>query len=513
MKPAKSLSLNALANAGGYAVAVVTAFVIAPITIRTLGDTRYGAWVLVSEVIGYYGLLDLGIRGAVSFFVARYAARDQQAEVEQTVSTAFWLLAACGTLAWLIGVGLTLGFPYIFKVQGLDVTEAQTALFIMSTLIAISLPMNAFGGALVGKQRFDITAAVEAANRVLTAILVYVVLKAGGGLIALALVQAGGRLFSWSWTLVACRSVLGGVFGRWRAVRPERVRQLVGYGIRNAIGETALLVIYRLDLTVIGVFVGVSRITGYSIAGTLVGYASALCTNIAYVFTPRFAHLASRGDDAAARELYFFGLRVTGLLVVAMMGGLLVFGRSFITLWLGPSYVSGAWSDRSDVIMIVLIAGYLPHMLQSISRQRLFAMAKVRFLMWLNVGEAAANLVLSVILAKRYGPVGVAFGTLIPLLVTQLAVMPRYTSRVFQVPLPELLRRGFAAPLTGGLLMASANVACLYAVPPLNWGTFFFDVAVCACVAAAIIAAVGLTAGERRAVWERISPLARRRPA
>ena len=111
MKPAKSLSLNALANAGGYAVAVVTAFVIAPITIRTLGDTRYGAWVLVSEVIGYYGLLDLGIRGAVSFFVARYAARDQQAEVEQTVSTAFWLLAACGTLAWLIGVGLTLGFP------------------------------------------------------------------------------------------------------------------------------------------------------------------------------------------------------------------------------------------------------------------------------------------------------------------------------------------------------------------------------------------------------------------
>ena len=259
-------------------------------------------------------------------------------------------------------------------------------------------------------------------------------LKAGGGLIALALVQAGGRLFSWSWTLVACRSVLGGVFGRWRAVRPERVRQLVGYGIRNAIGETALLVIYRLDLTVIGVFVGVSRITGYSIAGTLVGYASALCTNIAYVFTPRFAHLASRGDDAAARELYFFGLRVTGLLVVAMMGGLLVFGRSFITLWLGPSYVSGAWSDRSDVIMIVLIAGYLPHMLQSISRQRLFAMAKVRFLMWLNVGEAAANLVLSVILAKRYGPVGVAFGTLIPLLVTQLAVMPRYTSRVFQGP-------------------------------------------------------------------------------
>jgi O-antigen/teichoic acid export membrane protein len=495
---------NSLFNVGGYLVSVIAAFLIAPITIHTLGDTRYGAWSLVAELVGYYGLLDLGIRGAVTYFVAKYSAHQSQDEVKETVASAFWVLAACGLLAFVAGVLLTIGFPYLFKTEGVDVAEVRASLMIMSALIGLSLPMGALGGALIGRERFDIATSIEATNRILTTVCYYFVLKAGGGLVALASVQAVARLVSWAFTLIACKRVLGGLFTRPQWFRMERVRTLMGYGLRNAVGGIALLVIYRLDLTVVGMFAGLGQVTFYSIGGSLVGYASSLCSQFTYVFTPRFTQLESRGRSGDVQQLYFFGMRVVGMIAAGLAAGLLVFGRDFIRLWLGPSYVTGAWSSRSDVIMVILIAANLPRMLQSITWQRLYAMARVRFLMWLNVCEAIANLVLSLLLVHRFGAAGVALGTLFPLLVSHVVVMPVYSSRAFGIPLTQLLRKGMAIPLTTGLLMALVDVACIRIAPPTTWLVFFADVTVAITIGASICIGIGLSREERKSQFAKL---------
>src|SRR4030042_313741 len=100
-------------------------------------------------------------------------------------------------------------------------------------------------------------------------------------------------------------------------------------------------------------------------------------------------------------------------------------------------------------------------MLQSISRQLLLAMARVRFLMWLNVCEAIANLSLSLLLVGRYGPAGVALGTLFPMAASQLLVMPVYIARTFKIPLLALFRKGFSIPLLTGALTACIGMACM----------------------------------------------------
>ena len=127
-----------------------------------------------------------------------------------------------------------------------------------------------------------------------------------------------------------------------------------------------------------------------------------------------------------------FGVRAVGMVVTGIAAGILVFGKDFIRLWLGNPYVTGAWTTRSDIIMLILLAANLPRMLQSISWQLLFGMARMRFLMWLNICEAVANLGLSLLLVRYYGPAGVALGTLLPLLISHGIIMPVYTSRVFE---------------------------------------------------------------------------------
>jgi len=501
-----SLVKNITSNVSGYIISVVASFLITPITIHTLGDARYGAWSLVAELIGYYGLLDLGIRGAVTYYVARYSARNQGEEVKEIVSSAFWLLSACGVLVLLIGAGFTFAFPYLFRTEGMNLIEVRHSLLIMSALIGLSLPMSVFSGGLIGKQRLDITTGAEIIARVLTTIAVYVILRAGGGLVALALIQTAGRMVYWAVTLSACRSVLGGVFARPAWFKMERVRELTGYGLRNAIGHVALLVIYRMDLTVVGMFAGIGQVTYYSIGSTLVSYASALCSSITYAFTPRFTQLKSSNDDDDLQRLYLFGIRVVGMVVTGLVAGILIFGKDFIRLWLGASYVNGSWTERSDIIMIILILANLPRMLQSISWQLLYAMARVRFLMWLNVCEAIANLSLSLVLVRRYGPAGVALGTLFPLLASHMLVMPVYISRTLKIPLLDFLRKGFSIPLLTGVLTACIGMACMHVAPPDSWRIFFLDILVTATLGGVLCLALGFSREERREQLARLWP-------
>ncbi|HSW65020.1 MAG TPA: flippase [Dissulfurispiraceae bacterium] len=498
MSKINSIRKSVFFNVGGYVISVLVAFLITPITIHTLGDTRYGAWALVAQLIGYYGLLDLGIRGAVTYFVARHSALNQQEEIKEILSSAFWLLSACGFVALLVGVGFTVGFPYLFRTEALDLAEVQQSLLIMTILVAFSLPMNAFCGGLVGKQRFDVVSGVEIVNRIITGIFTYIVLKAGGGLVALALVQAGGRVISWGMTLAACRMILGGVFARPVWFKKHRVRSLAAYGFQNALGNVAMMAIYRLDIVVVAMFAGIDRVVFYSIASTLVLYASSLCSSIAFVFTPRFAQLDSRCADDELQKLYLFGTRVTGMVVTGLVAGILVFGEDFIKLWLGASYVSGHFTDRSDILLTVLILASLPHMLQGISRQRLYGTGHVRFLMWLNICEATANLGLSILLVRHYGPLGVALGTLFPILISQVLIMPVYSSRVFKIPLWQLLSKGFAKPVIVGILMVIINMACIFIAAPNTWLVFFCNVFVAVILGGLVCVGIGLSREERQ---------------
>jgi len=117
--------------------------------------------------------------------------------------------------------------------------------------------------------------------------------------------------------------------------------------------------------------------------------------------------------------------------------------------------------------------------------------------MWLNICEATANLILSILLARRLGPVGVALGTLFPLLVTQMLIMPVYSSREFKISLWNLLRKGLVIPIIVGLLMACINITCMYITPPVTWLLFVIDVVVSLVLGASVCFGMGLSKQER----------------
>lgn len=142
-------------------------------------------------------------------------------------------------------------------------------------------------------------------------------------------------------------------------------------------------------------------------------------------------------------------------------------------------------------------------MLQGSLWQLLFVMARVRFLMWLNVCEAIANLNLSLRLVYFLGPVGVVLGRFFPLLACKLLVMPIYTNRAFKIPLLRLFLKGLSVLLFTGVLMARIGMACLHFAPPESWKIFFL-ILVSTALGGILCLAVGFRREERRELLVRV---------
>src|SRR4051794_30859059 len=113
---AKGIAQNVVWNCAGMAANLLAGFVVVPYLVRRLGQTNYGLWILVASFTNYFSLLDLGIRAAVGRQVAFYKAKGDVGGFNATVNTALVILGACGVLALLAMLAITLLFFRLYDV-------------------------------------------------------------------------------------------------------------------------------------------------------------------------------------------------------------------------------------------------------------------------------------------------------------------------------------------------------------------------------------------------------------
>src|SRR5438034_11236518 len=68
-----SLILRAVATSWVAVVANASVGIfLTPYVLHRLGDEAFGVWVLIVNLVGYYGILDAGVRSAILRYVSRH---------------------------------------------------------------------------------------------------------------------------------------------------------------------------------------------------------------------------------------------------------------------------------------------------------------------------------------------------------------------------------------------------------------------------------------------------------
>jgi len=421
---------------------IVVGIFLSPFILHHLGDDAFGLWVLIFSITGYYGLFDLGIRSSIIRYVAKYSAIAQNDELNRLINTAFFTYSGIGAVAILVTLTASFYVGNIFRISGGSLHTARLLFLMVGTAVALGFPLGIFGGILEGLQKFYVLNINSMSSALVRALLIVIALRHGRGLLTVALITVSLPLITAMVNATVVLNVLPLRF-RLRNICRESLRRIVSYS-----GTTFLVIVasrlrFKTDAMVIGTFVTSAAITYFTIGSRLVDYAGDVVDGMAQVFSPMSSQRDATGDLAGLRKIFVAGNRACALVIFPMTAILIILGKSVIEAWVGKRYIATSY----PVLLILVIPSTLM-LAQSASTKILYGMAKHRSLAIIVLLEGGANLFLSIFLVRRFGILGDAAGTAIPLLCTTLFFLPRHLCRVLQMRVGVYVREAFLLPVT-----------------------------------------------------------------
>jgi len=440
---------NWIALASSFAVS----FFLSPFIVHRLGTVLYGVWALVAGLTSYMSLMDLGLRGAIVRFVSRSHAQGDHENSSLTVSGALWLRQWISLGVILLSVLFSFLLTRFFQIPVEAQSAARLAVILSGTGIAISLYLGVFGGVLTALHRFDLSSAVTLTQTALRAGGAIFVLWRGYGFLGLAVSDLCVLVLAYLAQTYFCFRIYPQLRIRLQYPGLEILRQFAGYSFWVFLLHIFAQVIYYTDNLVVGAVVSVAAVTFYSIGSSLIEYLRTIVASLTTTFLPLASRYQASGEFAELRKLLQLGTRVAIAVALPVQVALFFRGQTFINLWMGPQY--GLTSGR--VLQILLIA-QLFTVANSTSMNVILGMAEHRRIAIWAGGEAVVNLILSILLARRIGIYGVAVGTVIPSLIAQVFLWPRYVCHLVGAPLRGYLWRAWIQPFGAAVPF---GIACL----------------------------------------------------
>ena len=464
------IARSVLSNWFATLASLAVGFLLAPFIVHRLGNVAYGVWVLAVSSINYLSLLDLGMASSVVRFVSKGHATEDHQLASDALSAVLWVRLQIGALILVLSGVLAAVFPLVFKVPAALSGDARKAILVIGFTTMISMSFGVFSSTLSALNRYDLRSYISLIGLTIRVVGVVAVLRAGHGIVAIAFCELLATVVGNALLLYVARRIYPELRLRLTKPRREILRKIWSYSAYAFVQTIAVQLVYQSDNLVVGAFITAAAVTYYSIGNSLCRYTQQLVGAMTMTFTPAASTYEAEGHTASLRALYYNGTRATLALSLPIVITLIIRGGSFVGVWMGPQY-----AKASGIVLAILATALLFALPNLPAGAIAYGVEKHKTLAKWAMGEAIANLTLSVVLARKFGIYGVAIGTLIPNLVIQLVMWPHYVSRLVDISYVQVFRDLWGPVFLSAVPFAVASYAVDVLFPARNMIMFFLQ--------------------------------------
>ncbi|MGH7700711.1 MAG: flippase [Gemmatimonadales bacterium] len=356
--PAPRITRNTLLNVLGQGLPLVVGLAAIPVTAHALGPQRFGLLALIWAVLGYFGVLDLGLGRAATRFVADGLARGDATAVREAATLTAGVQTALGVLGGaavgLLAPGLAAG---VLAVPAALQPEAVAALWVTAAAVpwvALSLALRAI---LEGAQRFDLVNWIRAPSAAAVFLMPAVAAPLGVGLPGIVLLLLLARVATCWATVVAVRRALPEL----RPTRPSRTvaRRVLTYGGWVGVSNVVSPLLTYAERFVLSARAGVAAVAYYAAPFEAVTRLLVVPSGLANALFPALGSGAPTRDDVLLQRWMRYLLVALGPPVLMLVA----FAEPLSRLWLGPIYAARGGSALAVLGLGVLVNGlaHLPY--------------------------------------------------------------------------------------------------------------------------------------------------------
>lgn len=401
-----TLLWNSLSGIMLYLVTMATAFVMAPFLVHHLGNGQYGFWELLMGLVGYLGILDLGVGPALVRHVALALGQKNHEQLVRVVNTAFVAFLCTGALGGALMALGSISPSIVFGAHlPLGLSESRQVMWLCALVFFLTFTRATFTASLMGFQHHRIVNSIRAVLTVLQAVAVWELLthSSTDALAKIAAVSVVGLTLETAVTSLILFHVLQGKLDPRKASWQEG-RTLFAFGAKSVGLMSAGTLTYEALLFVLSHVLGAASVTFYVVSARLIRYGGAFITSIGFPLTPYLATSFGHRGMEGARESFGYTTRVMQFIQAGVAMGVLWLGLPFLSHWMGAEYAL-----RGAMVFYCLAISMGIGTFSSNSSRTLLSLNQHGRAALASIALSALAFALALFLIPRWGLAGAAF--------------------------------------------------------------------------------------------------------
>jgi O-antigen/teichoic acid export membrane protein len=451
--------VNIASNYLRFIASLLIMAVMTPYIIDSIGLNDYGLWILVYAAIGLINLSDMGFATAAVKFIAEQEGTHNYTRRNALLGS----LLIAYMIIGLICAGLVVGLDAAQWIPGStidsDTVESGTVdpsnLFLLLGLTtAVCLVFSVFRAALIASGQQTALNLLSLIIMLVQAILTFVLLEQGAGIMGIALANCFGLLSQALVTLPLCVRLLPQFRPTITATWRTDLGSIAGFSCWAFIANGAFMLILRVDPFIVEAMLSLQAVALLGIALKIAEQILLFNKQFSNALMPLIAQQHGRGEQAGPAQLFTLGTKY--LLAFAVPFTLLtaVSAESLIHAWVGPRMTAAAPT------LMVLCAAVLLSTMQLNAANVLGMTGQAKYVALVMLASAVSKIFVTINIFPSVGIVGCAIGTLIGALLFECLGNLHKACQLTNQSLPSFFKQAIAP----GLISCLPFVAISYQI-------------------------------------------------
>jgi O-antigen/teichoic acid export membrane protein len=392
----------------GFSIAI--SIFLVPITIHYVNPTRYGIWLTLSSIVGWFYFFDIGLGNGLRNKFAEAIASGKTELARTYVSTTYAILAGIIALVLIIFYCINpfLNWAKILNTPPEMAGELSILALIVFSFFCLEFVLNLVTIILTANQQPAKASLFGFLGNLLSLCVIFILTKTtSGNLIYL------GTIFSVTPVLVLVASSLWFYTHSYKQFAPSikfvkfnYARDLMGLGIKFFVIQIAAIILYQTSNIIIAHLFGPEQVTPYNIAYKYFGVITMAFSIIMLPLWSAFTEAWTKKDIAWIKNTVNKLILIWGLIAFSVII-MFVFSTLIYKLWVGKE-IKVPISVSAVMAAYVVINGWC-----GIFSQFLNGVGKIKLQLYIGIIGAIINIPIAIFLGKHLGIYGVVLSTVI----------------------------------------------------------------------------------------------------
>lgn len=382
--------------------------------IKQIGASNYGLYSLILTFLSYF-IMDFGLSMSIQRFIAKYRAEGNENMVSKMIGLTTKIYLCIDSIIFVVLFILYFFLEGIFT--GLTASEMIIfkQLYLIAALFSVASflfkPMN---GAMMAYEYFVENKTLDMIQRIGTALIICIALFCGAGVFVLVLTN-GAVALGVSITKFIIFKRKSKINIEWGYYDKPVFKEITSFSVWAFGRDLAQKFKISLVPSILGVLSNSYEISYFALGMTLEATIWSLSSAINGLFLPKVSRIVYSNNTDELNSLMLRVGRVELFIISLVYFGFAIFGRQFLTLWVGADFI------KVYYVVLFLTFTHLISLTQYIAENMVYVKNRIKDTVIILLVCSFIGLLIGCFFASTYGSIGCAFGTFFGLLMTQVS--------------------------------------------------------------------------------------------